>query len=186
MVIVDFIRKKYQQRLLRRLQEQPREKCIHSWENVKQIGLIFTVGDAGLWNLIHRFITAQQNQGKEVHIIGYHRSGYEINYIFSHTQTTICHEKDDLNFFRVPKDGVIEQFNDRHYDLLIDASEPDSFFGQYITALNTADLKVGYHLGNTTPTHPSTLYDMVIEGNDEMDFKEYIEQIVKYLTMVKK
>ena len=30
------------------------------------------------------------------------------------------------------------------------------------------------------------MYDLAIQGNDVMDFKDYIEQIVKYLTMIHK
>ena len=30
------------------------------------------------------------------------------------------------------------------------------------------------------------MYDMRIQGSEEMDFKDYIEQIVKYLAMVQK
>ena len=85
--------------------------------------MIFTVGDSTKWNLIHRFITAQENHGKEVYLIGFQKYKYEIDYIFSHTKTTICHEKEDFNYFQIPKDGVVDSFTDRHYDLIIDTTE---------------------------------------------------------------
>ncbi len=185
--MLNFIKGKYQKRQLRNLLEQHREKCIANWEDIKTIGLIFTVGDANLWNLIHRFVSTQESHGKEVYLIGFQEHGYEINYIFSHTRTTIVHEKDDFNFFELPKEGVVNSFTDRHYDLLIDSTEQPDFFGKYITTLTSADLKVGYT--NTQSAYDEgvmEMYDMAIQGNEPLDFKDYIEQIVKYLMMVQK
>lgn len=164
-----------------------RDKRIDNWDSIKTIGLIFTVGDAAHWNLIHRFITAQEKQGKEIYLIGFHPNKYEINYIFSHTKTTICHEKEDFTRLGLPKDGVIDGFVNRHYDLMIDSTIQPDFFGKYVTSMSNADLKVGYT--NTESEYDEgimEMYDMAIQGREPMDFRDYIEQIVKYLTMVKK
>lgn len=186
-MIIDYVIKKYQQRQLRNLLEQPRDKRIDNWDNVKTIGLVFTVGDADRWNLIHRFITAQENHGKEVYLIGFQAKNYEINYIFSHTKTTICHEKDDFNYFGLPKEGVIDGFTNRHYDLIIDSTEQPDFFGKYVTAMCNANLRVGYsNAQSEVDEGVMEMYDLAIQGNETMDFKDYIEQIVKYLTMVQK
>ncbi|MBP5189777.1 MAG: hypothetical protein J6X86_08640 [Bacteroidales bacterium] len=183
----DIIKRRYQQRQLNSLLNRQRDKRIDNWEQIKTIGLIFTVGDVERWNLIHRFISAQESRGKEVHLIGFQEANYEINYIFSHTRTIICHEKEDLNFFGLPKDGVVDGFVKKHFDLIIDTTEQPDFFGKYITAMTDANLKVGYT--NTESDRDEgimEMYDMAIQGNDAMDFKNYIEQIVKYLTMIQK
>ena len=148
-MLLDFIIKKYQQRQLRNLLQKPRYKRIDNWEKVKTIGLIFTVGDAERWNLIHRFITAQESH--------------------------------------VPKEGVIDSFINRHYDIIIDTTEQPDFFGKYITAASDANIKVGYT--NTESDEDEGLmdmYDLAIQGKETMDFKDYIEQIVKYLMMIQK
>lgn len=186
-MILDFIIKRYQQRQLRNLLDTPRDKRIDNWEDIKTIGLVFTVGDAERWNLIHRFITAQENHGKEVFLIGYQAKNYEINYIFSHTKTTICHEKEDFSYFGLPKEGVIDGFVNRHYDIVIDTTEQPDFFGKYVTAMCNANLKVGYT--NTESEEDEgvmDMYDLAIQGKEPMDFKDYIEQIVKYLMMIQK
>ena len=183
----EFFFKKYQQRQLRNLMERKRDKRIDNWEQIKTIGIIFTVGDAERWSLIHRFISAQESQGKTISLIGFHPDKYEINYIFSHTRTTICHEKEDFNYMGLPKEGVVDTFTQQHYDLIIDTTEQPNFFGKYITALTDANLKVGY--SNSQAEHDEgnmEMYDLAIQGNDVMDFKDYIEQIVKYLTMIHK
>ncbi len=186
-MLLDFIIKKYQQRQLRNLLQKPRYKRIDNWEKVKTIGLIFTVGDAERWNLIHRFITAQESHGKEIYLIGWQAKNYQIDYIFSHTKTTICHEKDDFTRLGLPKVGVIDSFINRHYDIIIDTTEQPDFFGKYITAASDANIKVGYT--NTESDEDEGLmdmYDLAIQGKETMDFKDYIEQIVKYLMMIQK
>lgn len=165
----------------------PRDKRIENWDNIKTIGLIFTVGSSEQWNLIHRFITAQESRGKEVYLIGYQGKNIEINYIFSHTRTTICHEKDDFNFFGIPKEGVTDPFTNRHFDIVIDSTSQPDFFGKYVTSLCSADLKVGY-TNNAADYDEGNMemYDMAIQGKEQMDFKDYIEQTVKYLSMIHK
>ena len=186
-MIIDYILRKYQQRQLRNLLESPRDKRIDNWEQIKTIGLIFTVADSERWNLIHRFIAAQESRGKEVYLIGFQKYKYEINYIFSHTRTTICHEKEDFNRMGLPKEGVIDGFISRHYDLIIDTTEQPDFFGKYVTAMADANLKVGYTNSESEKDEGvMDMYDLAIQGNGPMDFKDYIEQIVKYLTMIKK
>ncbi|MBP5189853.1 MAG: hypothetical protein J6031_02930 [Bacteroidales bacterium] len=186
-MLIDFIKNKFQQRQLRNLLNVPRDKRIDNWEQIKTIGLIFTVGDAERWNLIHRFITAQESRGKEIHLIGFQANKYEINYIFSHTRTTICHEKEDFTYLGLPKEGVIDSFINRHYDIVIDTTIQPDFFGKYVTAISDANLKVGYSNNESDDNEGvMDMYDLAIQGNEEMDFKNYIEQIVKYLTMVKK
>lgn len=183
----DFILKKIKQRHLNHLLERPRDKRIDNWEDIKTIGLIFTVGDSDHWNLLHRFVTTQENHGKEVYLIGFQADKYEINYIFSHTRTIICHEKTDFNRLGLPKEGIIDDFTRNHYDLLIDSTTQPNFFGKYVTASTDASLRVGYtNSASDEDELRMDMYDMLIQGNEEMNFRNYIEQIVKYLMMVVK
>ena len=111
----------------------------------------------------------------------------EINYIFSHTRTIICHEKEDFNWLGLPKEGVIDAFVGRHFDLIIDATVQPDFFGKYVTASANADLKVGYSNSESEEDEGEMgMYDLAIQGREPMDFRDYIEQTVKYLSMVRK
>lgn len=184
--MLDFVKNIFQQRHLRDLLHAPREKCIANWDDIKTIGLIFVIGNEEQWNLINRFITSVKKQGKQIHIIGFHPKDYQIDYIFTHTETTICHEKEDFNFFGLPKAGLAENFTDRHFDLLIDATEQPCLFGKIISASSNTDLRVGYTNIDNPDEGNMDMYDLTIQGNDKLDFNDYIEQIVKYLTMIKK
>lgn len=182
----DIIKKKYQYRQLRKMMLSRRDKRIENWEQIRTIGLVFVVGSEEQWNLLNRFISTQKQNGKHIVIIGYHPKDLAINYIFTHTETTICHEKEDFTFFGLPKEGVVDHFTGLHYDLLVDATEQPCFFGKYLTACADADLKVGYTNSETDDEGPMEMYDLTIQGNEKIDFENYMEQIVKYLTMIKK
>lgn len=182
----DFVKNIYQQRQLRDLMQKHRSKCIANWDDIKTIGLVFTVGHEEHWNNINRFISFVKKLGKQIYIIGFHPKDFQINYIFTYTETTICHEKDDFNFFGMPKAGLVENFIDRHFDLLIDATEQPDYFGKYITAGSDADLRVGYSDTETPDEGSMEMYDLTIQGNETLNFNDYIDQIVKYLTMIRK
>lgn len=183
----EFFKRKYQERHLRNLITEPRDKRIDNWNDIKTIGLIFTVGDAEHWNLIHRFVTAQESHGKEVHLIGFQADKYPIDYIFSHTRTIICHEKEDFNYFGIPKEGVVDGFTFKHFDLVIDTTVQPDFFGKYVTAVTNANLKVGYsNTESELDEGTMDMYDMAIKKSEPMNLKDYIEQIVKYLMMINK
>lgn len=182
----DVIKKWYQQHYLRNIMQSSRDKRIENWENIKTIGIVFVVGSSEQWNLLNRFISAQKKQGKQIFIIGFHPKDYKIDYIFTHTETTICHEKEDFTFLGMPKTGLADQFTSHHFDLLIDATEQPCFFGKLITASADADLKVGYSNSEADNEGPMEMYDLTIQGNQEIDFQDYMEQIVKYLSMIKK
>ena len=182
----DSLKQRYQDWQLKKLLRASRDKTIKNWDVIHTVGLIFVVGSAEEWNLISRFISAQKKQGKQIFLIGFHPKDYAIDYIFTHTETTICREKEDLSFWGLPKADVINNFTERHYDLLIDTTT-ENFFGKYITALSNADLKVGYYNPQFSTLYSQfTGYDLTIQGNDQFDLKKYLEQVVKYLSMIKK
>lgn len=177
---------RYQQKQIRKLLQGGRDKRIENWQCIKSIGLIFVVGTEEYWSLINSFIKSLQRQGKQIHIIGLHPKDYQIDYIFTHTETIICNAKDDFTFLGMPKTGLVEQFTGHHFDLLIDATEQPCFFGKYLTASTDADLKVGYSNNEADNEGSMEMYDLTIKGNGVIDFKIYVEQVVKYLSMIKK
>lgn len=184
--MLDFVKKICQQRHLRHLMQRPRSKSIANWDDIKTIGLVFTVGEEEQWDSINQFISTVKKLGKQIHIIGFHPKNLQINYIFTHTETTICHEKDDFNFLGMPKTGLVENFIDKHFDLLIDATVQPNFFGKYISADTNADLRVAYTNSQTPDEGSMEMYDLTIQGNKTLNFNVYINQIVKYLTMIRK
>ena len=69
------------------------------------------------------------------------------------------------------------------YDLLIDTTGEDNFFAQYIALRTKANLKAAY----ATPSEdPSDIFDLIIRGEGQIDLKDFFNNIIEYLGMIKK
>lgn len=186
-MILDFVKKFKRERIIRQMRQAERERRIENIDQVKNIGIIFRVGGEYEWNVIYHFIKAMETRGKKVEVIGFQEEGTELNYIITHSGTIICHEKEDINFWGVPKEEIIEGFADQHYDLLIDTTDQPDFFGQYMSLRCDADLKAAYINTNDEDAEKATfIYDLMIHGENPIDIKEYLSNIINYLSMIKK
>ena len=176
-----------QTRVLRSLSNAKRKKRIENMENIKAVGIIFEVGSDKEWNTLYAFTRALENEKKKVWLIGFQRDKQEINYIFTHSRTIICHEKEDFNFFKLPKEGIIEGFTNQHFNLLIDCTKEPNFFGQYVAAKSSADLKVTYMNNNeNSMDEAETIFDFQIHDNKPIDLNQYLTNVQTYLGMIRK
>lgn len=180
-IIKDF-RRKY---LLRQMSRDPRDKKIENIQQVKSIGVIFTLSDENEWNLIYHFAQLMEQQGKKVDMIGLHPSGNQLDFIITHAKTIICREKDDLNFWGIPREDVISRFINNHFDLLIDTTDQPNFFGQYVALKSDADLKITY-TDEVEATYNENIFDVMIKGEGPLSMRDYLNQVVHYLSMIKK
>ncbi len=183
----EFIKTYIQRRQLKKFLNVPRKKKIHNIADTKNIGIIFAVGDQKHWNTIYHFAKQQESRGARVWMLGYQATGTIINYIFTHQQTIILHEKEDCNGSGIPKSDKADAFLKQHYDLLIDTTEEPNFYGKYAALRSDADLKVTFVNTNNTPDlEIEKIFDMLIQGNKPLNLPSYLSDIEKYLGMVQK
>jgi len=176
-----------QERILQTLVGVTRIKSIANLEQVHDIGIIFNVGSEADWNRLYAFVREMEQQKKRVFLIGFQADKQEIDYIFSHAQTSILHEKEDLNFYGMPKDVACEAFTNRHYDLLLDMTEDHRFFARYIAVKSLSDLKVTYVCdSNLLPSYIEQIFDLLIHGSKPFDIADFISEVRRYLGMIKK
>jgi len=181
--------RKRQAKTLKRLCTTPRTKRIENWSCIKTIGIIFNVGNEYDWNTLYNFVKEQERENKTVWLIGFQRNKMVINYIFTHPRITICHEKEDFDFFKMPKKEAVEGFAGHHYDLLIDATATPNFYAQYMAAITNADLKVTSQqsMDSTADGHTATLpFDLMIRTSTPMQLSCFFEELVRYLSMIRK
>ena len=179
--MLEFIKNFRRRQIIRDLKAAPREKRIDNIQEIQSIGLVCRLSDEQNWNILYHFAKVMENQGKNVHIIAI--QDHDINFVVTHQHTTICRSKTDLNFWGLPSWDAIKPFASRHYDLLIDTIGQDNFFSQYLSLRTPASLKVAY----ATPTEdPSDTYDLIIRGEGNVELKDYFNNIIEYLGMIKK
>lgn len=181
--MLHFIKELHRKHLIRDLKAAPREKKIDNIEEVHNIGIICRLGDEQHWNILHHFAKVMENQGKKVHIVALLQKDQEIGFVITHQATYIVRGKTDINFWGLPSDDAIRPFIEQQYDLLIDTIGEENFFSQYIALRTTANLKVVY----ATPAEdPSEVFDLIIRGDGQVELKDFFNNVIEYLSMIKK
>lgn len=183
----EFIKNLGKKRMIKQLKGATRTKKIENLEQVKQIGVIFRVADEYDWNVIYHFIKVMEGAQKRVSVVGLQEADTELNYIITHSNTIVCREKEDLNFWGVPKEEKVKPFLDTHFDVLIDTTNQPDFFGQYLTLSSDADLRVArIDTADADSVSSSDIYDMMIHSEGTLDMKDYLNNVVNYLSAVQK
>ncbi len=181
--MLDFIKEIHRKHLIRDLKAAPREKKIDNIDEVRHIGVICRLVDEQHWNILHHFAKVMENQGKTVHIIALLQKDQELGFVVTHQDTYIVRSKTDINFWGLPSHESIRPFVENTYDLLIDTIGEENFFSQYIALRTTASLKVVY----ATPAEdPSEVFDLIIRGDGQVELKDFFNNVIEYLSMIKK
>lgn len=181
--MMDFIKQIHLKRILRDLKAAPREKKIDNIDEVKNIGVICRLNDEQNWNILNHFAKVMENQGKTVHIIALLQKDQELSFVITHQGTHIVRTKTDFNFWGLPNNEAIRPFTEQNYDLLIDTIGEENFFSQYIALCTTASLKVAY----ATPAEdPTEVFDLIIRGDGQVELKGFFNNVIEYLSMIKK
>lgn len=179
----DFIKEIHRKKIIRDLKATPREKKIDNIDGIHSIGVICRLGDEQNWNILHHFAKVMENQGKSVTFIALLPKEQDINFVITHQGTHIVRSKTDFNFWGLPNHEAIRPFIEQNYDLLIDTIGEENFFAQYVALRTTASLKVVY----ATPVEdPSEVFDLIIRGDGQVELKGFFNNVIEYLSMIKK
>lgn len=179
----DSIKDLHRKKIVRELKSIPRDKKIDNIEEMKSIGVICRLDNEQNWNILNYFAKVMENQGKRVSFIALLPKDQDVNFVITHQGTHIVRAKKDINFWGFPNDKSIAPFVGQSYDLLIDTIGEENFFSQYIALRTTANLKVVY----ATPSEdPTEVYDLIIRGDGQVELKGFFNNIIEYLSMIKK
>lgn len=179
--MLEFIKNFRRKQIIRDLKAAPRDKRIENISEIKTLGVICRLDNEQNWTILNHFAKVMENQGKEVHIIALQED--DINFVVTHQATTICRTKTDINFWGLPSAASIQDFVSNNYDLLIDTIGEENFFSRYLALRTTASLKVVY----ATPAEdPSEIFDLIIRGDGRLELKNFFNNIIEYLGMIKK
>lgn len=88
--------------------------------------------------------------------------------------------KQQVNWLFVPQHPKVEELLTKRYDLLINLCTEECLPLEYISALSNATYRAGRFIPKKT-----YCYDLMIEMNGKRDMRYLIEQLNKYLKMIK-
>ena len=144
-----------------------RKKQFVNLSKAKSILLLFECEESTN-QVINEIISQLSTLGKTVFSIGFEKGGEEE----STSQTKIIGKK-DINFLKMPKNDVLQEFTNQRFDLLLDLTASENISMLYVALFANATMKASSH------TAHSEIFDFILDlenligGRKVEDFKNY-------------
>jgi len=162
----------------RAIKRSGREKVATNIERAKTVGILFTLEDEKYYELVSKFIEDLSSKKKTVHALGFVPSKHIPGYFISKLKIDIFTPK-DLNLFGVPVSGVIKEFINKKFDILIDLTLVDYLPIEYIASVSHAGFKAGRYREDMVKH-----FDFLVKKSEEMNESAYLKYFLDYLTKI--
>lgn len=147
--------------------------------DARSLGLIYKVTDEALFNMVKKLIKDLSNDKRSIMALGFVDDLTIPDYCVAAFSGYYFNKK-VLNWYKAPKSDYISTFIQKEYDILIDLSSTDEYVLKYILALSNAKFKVGRQRRGY-----EKYYDLMLRMKKRATPKEYIDQVIHYLTVLK-
>lgn len=149
------------------------ERKVMNIKNANDIAIIFDATNTDQTAVVNQFADSLKGMKKKIHLFGYYDIPKPaINFNFPYFN------KENLNWHLVPQGILVDEFIQRKFDILINASVEESLPLEYISAFSNALYRVGLY-------NPAKLfcYDLMIDMK-EKNLKKMTEEVKYYLNVV--
>ncbi len=149
---------------------------VANWDDIKSIGFLIDGADATSLRLLLNKLYDYTDKGKKVDFLGYVKK-----YPPFEDEPIVWITRKDLNWFGAPKIKKIKVFLEKEFDILITTSLQNGIRPlEFVSTYSKATLRIG-------PFDPKKTYcyDFMIDVKNNKDPIPYLEQIERYLKMVK-
>lgn len=161
-----------------RVKKLHRKKKFNNLRNAHKIGIVWAGDMTNDFESINKFHQEMQSRGIQVDILCYY-PGKVLPDKYTAVRFLNCFKRADLSFLYFPRQPEVLEFMNTPYEILIDINFKKHFPLYYITALSTAEFKIG--AGNTID---SDSLDMTIELQNHDNIDYFLEQVRIYLDMI--
>lgn len=159
--------------LNKQLKHHYAERKVMNINNANDIAIIFDATNTDQTAVINQFADSLKALKKKIHLFGYYDIPKPaINFNFPYFN------KKNLNWHLVPQGVLVDEFIERKFDILINASVEEILPLEYISAFSNASYRVGLY-------NPSKLfcYDLMIDLK-EKNLKKLTEEVKYYLNVL--
>lgn len=157
-----------------------RSKAIINLKDAKTIGIIYNADNINDVELVKKYIAYLRDLGKRVWSLGY----VPLKEMPGNITTSIdhrCFTLKEVNWYYKPAINIIDNFVKEEYDLLLDLNIAKQLPLIYIAALSKSKCKVGRYSEKYV-----SLYDVMIETDDQKGLKYFLQNVDTYMEMVNK
>ncbi len=144
-------------------------------QTAKEIGIIFYPRTPDDTNVINQFAAYLKDQKKKVNILAFYNSKKTaLNFNFPYFN------RKDVNWHFEPMSQNVTDFIQKKFDILINLVTTDCPPLEYVSALSNARFRIGRYEDNNL--HCA---DMFIDTQGQDDVTYLVEQVKRYLHMIK-
>lgn len=149
--------------------ESRRDKHFIPWDSIGKVALIISSRDKVAKNVIDNFINDSLKFIEVFYV--------EVNKRKPTYSDWQCFSKQHKSFFYLPKKTITAQLEKQHFDIVINTCADNDIFSRSISGYLTAPLKCS--------TSGFREVDLVIERPDNFKLVNYLDEVVRYLKMIK-
>ncbi len=183
MKVIDSIWIQAGKRVLRKqlAADQKRVAKVCNIADAGSIGLVYKIESKEGYDHIRKFAKYIKSEfgTKQVFMMGYWDNAKESPDFLQAKVDFEFFTKKELNWAGIPKGGNIDNFLGEKFDILVDMNSYFNVPLRYLIAKSNAKLKVGRFSEENEP-----YFDIMI-GDNQMNFENYCNELVKYLSMIK-
>jgi len=152
-----------------------RQKKLFDFASSKYIGVLCSPQDELSTEYLKEFLQYLSKKGIQHYVFGYFDDKkIPDNFLYWKRMDFIT--RNDINFFFIPKNPVVEKFINEPFDMLINCSIDYYFPMEYISQLSQASCKVGI-MHNDKQN-----YDLMIDIQKNRSLKFFLNNLEKYLS----
>ena len=157
-----------------------RERKITNLQEARKIGILYSLDDVFVYDTVSEFVSQLQHDHKDVKALGFVKNKELINRFLPKLSYDFFSTK-DINYFFKPVHSKVNDFISKEFDILIDLSLIDNLPLKYVSGLSMAHCRIGRYSEENT-----MCYDLMLDLGSDMSLKNYIIQIIHYLTLINK
>ncbi len=168
-------------RFIKEMKKIDRKGEIVSFDEAMKIGILYDATDERDSDSVKKYIKEiRSNYKKDVLAMGFvdrketHKSQYAQFGLDFFTRK-------DLNFQMIPVNPIVNNFIENDFYILINLNSGKCFPLRYISAMSKARFRVGRYSNSNT-----IYFDMMIKLNDEPPIRTVIEEIERFLRLLKR
>jgi hypothetical protein len=165
-------------KLTKSLQEAGRERRIVNLRDARRVGVLYILDDIPDYDTVCEFVSMLQHQHKEVKALGFVKNKNLVSRFLPKLSYDFFSRK-DVNWFHIPVHPKVKDFIQQPFDILVDLSLKEVLPLKYIAGHSVAHCRVGRFTEEN-----ACCYDLMINAGPGMTVKEFIKQIVHYLSVI--
>ncbi|MBM3419684.1 MAG: hypothetical protein FJY11_00965 [Bacteroidetes bacterium] len=167
--------------LRKRAGKLSRKRGFVNLEEVKSVGLLWDISNPDDLTPISDFILQMGERGVKVDVLAFF-SGKVLPDKLTAIRYLNCLRREDYSLMYIPKSPEAEKFIQNRFDIVIEICFRDFLPLRYVSTLSVATMKIapGFRGHNSSGNH-----ELIIETGLNHNVREFLNQVVVYLEMIK-